>query len=172
MIEAPFKGTKVDIIPGNQCFVTESGSLVDKYLSDHRNGHAIFNLENLGLTIVHTGQVSDQPDPHIGSEVNYWVTTYSGRDKILCGHIPPFRKTSRHTHPSKLSERYKILGEMFVWREDLGITRLVGTPEAPALLNIPPGIEHFGFTLARPALTVIRMRNAALYPEDQQHIRR
>ena len=96
-----------------------------------------------------------------GSEAHYLVDYYAGFDRVLVSYLPPHSKTSEHEHNMPLIEEYHPL------RGEFNLNGEVLPSEG---LLILPGFKHRGNTGDPDALTLIIMRNAAIIPEQNQHI--
>lgn len=159
MGEFLYDGPKIEFTP--RCLVLKSDPSLENYLKDHSNGFQSVDVDDLGITIVY----SILPDPHPGSEAEYFEETPDGQ---FCGVIRKRRFTSAHFH--KDAEEYRIIGKAGVYQEGYGWTIVNGTHDKPGELLIPPGVAHFAVGLNGSAITMIKLTNASNYPKDEWHI--
>lgn len=132
--------------------------------------YTVFNLDQLNLPYLKNGLVilnfegldfHCPPKPHTGSEALYFIDTYKGNDRILVSILPPWSKTSNHTHREPINERYFIeYGTLDI--EDRSF-------KAKSSHIVRPGERHQVRTEDQPAILIINMKNARLVPEHQQH---
>lgn len=164
-----FNDTKIDVTHG--VFIAKSDR-AHQYVNDLRNGHLIVDIEEFGISIVHTGQILAEP-PHQLSQSDYQGRMLLPPDKILFYTLAPDRESSAHGHqttPHPMSERYFGIGLSYLYTEDEGWKTLRGSFSEPVYAWVNPGSKHYVMTLDKKAFNVVTMRNAMHYPENQQHI--
>ena len=167
MAEFLYDGPKIEFTP--RCIILKSDPSLENYLAEHRNGFQSVDVSDLGITIVHTSS----PQPHAGSEAEYFEETFDGQ---FCGVIGRGRYTSAHSHKENdnpelsISEKYQVIGKLAVYQKGSGWKMVSGTFEEPGELDIPAGVPHFGHAVDKSAITMITMRNAERYSRDEWHI--
>lgn len=135
----------------------------DRLIGECIESYLLRYLRKAGLATKETeSRIFSDPLTHEGSDALYYADYYIGKNRILVGGMPAFSKSTRHYHRDPLVEEYRqIAGQLYVNRE----------PIPPNGLIVRPFTGHQASTLSSPALTLIIMHNAGIFPEDSQHIK-
>lgn len=112
----------------------------------------------------HSEFVFEVPKPHIGSQAVYFADYYIGDEKehrVLISFLRTHAKSSEHYHREPLVEEYyPLAGQLY----------LNGEPIPPKGLIVAPNTTHRASTRDIKAITLIVMRNAGRFPENEQHV--